>query len=194
MTEPAKSVPTYADLDAVPPHLVAQILYGSLVTHPRPAPSHSMAQNALSGELTAPFQRGKGGPGGWVFMTEPELHLGSHVLVPGLAGWRRERLPHLPTTAFVATPPDWVCEVLSPATAGVDRGPKRRIYATYDIGYLWHLEPRARLLEVFELKDGHWVLYETFAHGEDVTAPPFEAVPFALAALWPLDIASSDPS
>ena len=187
MVQTATRPATYADLEAVPAHLVAEILFGKLVTHPRPAPPHSVAHNALSGELTGPFQRGKGGPGGWVFLTEPELHLGPHVVVPDLAGWRRERLPHLPKTAFIETAPDWVCELLSPSTEKHDRGPKRRIYATYDVRHLWHLDSRTRFLEVFQLESKHWVLYETYEHGDDVAAPPFDAVPFPLAALWPLD-------
>ena len=187
MADQAKRPATYADLAMAPPHLVAEILYGTLVTHPRPVPSHSIAGNALGAELTGPFQKGLGGPGGWVFMVEPELHLGPHVVVPDLAAWRRERMPHLPAAAFVETSPDWVCELLSPSTEKSDRGPKRRIYATYSVGHLWHLDASARFLEVFVLRDKHWLLHETYADGEQVSAPPFDAIPFALASLWPLD-------
>ena len=187
MSDTAKRPATYAELEAVPPHLVAEIIFGDLVTHPRPVPRHATAQNALSGELTGPFQKGAGGPGGWIFMIEPELHLGPHVVVPDIAGWRRERMPRMPETAFVETPPDWVCEFLSPSTEKRDRGPKRRIYATYGVGHLWHIDPLARFLEVFELQDKHWVLFETYQDAEVVPAPPFAAVPFALSELWPLD-------
>jgi Uma2 family endonuclease len=45
------------------------------------------------------------------------LHLGLDIVVPDLAGWRRERLPHLPKAAFFSLAPDWICEVLSPSTA-----------------------------------------------------------------------------
>jgi Uma2 family endonuclease len=178
---------TYADLEAVPPHLVAEIIFGALVTHPRPAPPHSSASNSLGHEITGPFQKGRGGPGGWVFFTEPELHLGPHVVVPDIAGWRRERLPHMPTTAFFETPPDWVCEFLSSSTENTDRGPKRRIYATYGVAYMWFVDPVARRLEAFELRDGRWVLHETFDGEDEVKAPPFDAVPIAIAALWPLE-------
>ena len=168
MAEPAKPQATYADLEAVPPHLVAEILFGSLVTHPRPAPPHAFSATSLSEELVGPFQKGRsGGPGGWVFADEPELHLGPHVIVPDLAGWRRERMPQLPAQAFIETPPDWACELLSPSTQRYDRGAKRRIYATYRVGHLWHLDAVARQLDVFELKNDHWVLYETFEPGDD---------------------------
>jgi Putative restriction endonuclease len=180
---------TYADLEAVPAHLVAEIIFGNLETHPRPAPRHAVASNALGHELTGPFQKGRGGPGGWIFMVEPELHLGPHVVVPDLAAWRRERMSSMPEKAYIETPPDWVCEVISPSTEAIDKGPKRRIYATYHVPYLWHLNPAAKLLEVFELKDEHWVLFEVFQDNEQVAAPPFSAVPFSLADLWPLDMA-----
>ncbi len=43
MADPAKRQATYADLEAVPPHLVAEIIHGALVTHPRPSPRHASA-------------------------------------------------------------------------------------------------------------------------------------------------------
>jgi len=192
MTEadkPQRWAATCADLEAVPPHLVAEIVFGSLVTHPRSSPRHAVAQSAISAELGGPFQRGRGGPGGWIFMVEPELHLGPHVVVPDLAAWRRERMPAMPQEAFVEIVPDWICEILSPSTEATDRGPKRRIYATYEVPHLWHLDPAAKLLEVFELKESHWVLFEVFQDEDDVKAPPFGAISFPIAALWPLDTA-----
>ena len=187
MTAFAKKPATYADLEAVPPNLVAEIIFGALETHPRPAPPHATASFALGSELAGPFQKGIGGPGGWIFMTEPELHLGPHVVVPDIAGWRRTRMPAMPETTFVEVTPDWVCELLSPGTEKLDRGPKRRIYMSYKIGHLWHLDPVAKLLEVFELRDGQWVLFESFSDGDLVKAPPFEAVAFPITSLWPLD-------
>jgi Uma2 family endonuclease len=178
---------TYADLEAVPAHLVAEILFGTLVTHPRPAPPHAAAHNALAYEVTGPYQKGRGGPGGWIFMTEPELHLGPHVLVPDIAGWRKERLPHLPSAPYVETPPDWVCELLSPSTENADRGPKRRIYGAFGVGHLWLLDAVARRLEVYELKNAKWVLFETFENDEQARAPPFDDIAISLADLWPLD-------
>ena len=179
---------TLADLDAVPSHLVAELVFGALVTHPRPAPPHSVASNALAHEVTGPFQKGRGGPGGWIFMTEPGLHLGPHVIVPDLAGWRRERMPALPPTSRVELAPDWICEVISKSTEAHDKGPKRRICATYGVRHLWHLNPTTRLLEVFELRDGQWLLLEAYSGDDAVRAPPFDAIEVPLADLWPLAI------
>ena len=187
MFEPARKSATYADLEAVPPHLVAEILHGALFTHPRPVPKHAVAANVLGHELTGPYQRSRGGPGGWIFMVEPELHLGPHVVVPDLAAWRRERLPALPDTAFIEVVPDWVCEILSPSTEAVDRGRKLQIYATYGLAHIWLLNPDTRVLETYELRDDKWLLLDTFSGAVDVAAAPFAAVPFPLAALWPFD-------
>jgi len=134
--------------------------------------------------LVPSFQGGRGGPGGWWILDEPELHLGDHVLVPDLAGWRKERLPVMPETAWFEVVPDWICEVLSPATAQRDRGAKRRIYADFGVAYLWLLDPDQRTLEVFELREGQWLLLGTFAGDDPVAAAPFAAVTFSLTSLW----------
>lgn len=179
---------TYADLEALPPHVVGEILFGVLHAHPRPAPRHGWATNVLSYEVGGPFQFGRGGPGGWIFIDEPELHLGPHVVVPDLAGWRRERLTPFPDTAWIETAPDWVCEVLSPSTQRADRTDKLAIYAAYAVGHCWYVDPIARTLEVFARQGDKWLLAATFKVADAVTAPPFEAHTFALDLLWPPDI------
>jgi Uma2 family endonuclease len=187
MAEPAQRAATYEDLLAVPEHLVAEILFGRLVTHPRPAPRHSVAASALGNVLGPPFQFGNDGPGGWIFMDEPELHLGRHVAVPDLAAWRRQRLPTLPETAWIGVAPDWICEVLSPSTERYDRGDKRMIYAEAGVGHVWHVDPVLRMLEVFELRDGKWLLLDVFRDDAPVAAPPFATPSFPLGLLWPFD-------
>ena len=175
---------TYDDLLKVPKHMVAEILNGRLVTHPRPAPKHAMAASSMGDELVSPFQKGRGGPGGWVILDEPELHLGAQICVPDLAGWRREHLPQLPDTAWFETPPDWICEVLSPSTARYDRLEKRQIYAEFKVPHLWFVDPDAKTLEAFELRGSEWVLIATLANDDDVALAPFAEVPFSLKALW----------
>ncbi|AIQ88963.1 hypothetical protein A3862_25620 [Methylobacterium sp. XJLW] len=187
MAEAAVRQATYADLEAVPAHLVAEIIDGVLETHPRPRPRHAMAASDLSTLLGTPFRYGRGGPGGWIFMIEPELHLGAHVVVPDLAAWRRERAPTDLEAAHIEIAPDWVCEILSPSTVRLDRGRKRRIYAEAKIGHLWLLDPAAGVLEGFALADGRWVLLATVQRGEAVALPPFDAVPFPLDDLFPFD-------
>jgi len=187
MARQARRAATYEDLLAVPEHLVAEILFGELVTHPRPAPLHLGAASVLGGILIPPFQLGRGGPGGWIFLDEPELHLGEHVTVPDLAGWRRERLSPPPERAWIDIAPDWICEVLSPSTEGYDRSEKRSIYAEAGVGHLWLVDPRPQTLEAFELRGGKWLLLDVFRGHVEVTAAPFAEPSFPLDALWPFD-------
>ena len=120
---------TYQDVLDAPEHMVAEIIGGTLHTHPRPSPRHAVASSRLGIELGGPFDRGRGGPGGWWIVDESELHLGEEILVPDLAGWRRERTPELPDTAYFTLAPDWTCEVLSASTRKLDLVRKRPIYA-----------------------------------------------------------------
>jgi len=186
MSLPAQRHATYEDLCRVPDHLIAQIIHGQLVTLPRPAPKHVMASSSLGDELTGPFQKGRdGGPGGWWILDEPELHLGPDILVPDLAGWRRARMPTLPETAYFELPPDWVCEVLSPSAARMDRVDKLPIYAREGVAHAWLVDPDARTLEVLALHEGHWLLLNAYKDDDEVRAAPFDAIAFSLAALWP---------
>jgi Uma2 family endonuclease len=187
MQDTVKRRATYADLKAVPSNLVAEILNGRLVTHPRPAPPHGTTATSLTDELVGPFQKRKSGPGGWVFIAEPELHLGEDVAIPELAGWLRTRMTTMPAAAFVELVPDWVCEVLSPSTEAYDRGEKSAIYARSGIPHFWIIDPLIKKLEVYELRKNGWHLLQTVAEHQMVVAPPFDAVPFSLGMLWPFD-------
>jgi Uma2 family endonuclease len=184
MSEPATRAATYEDLLQVPENLVAEIIHGQLVTHPRPAPRHAVTSSSLGIEVGGPFDKGRGGPGGWWILDEPELHLGPQVLVPDLAGWRRERLPALPETAWFELAPDWVCEVLSPSTARVDRVEKLPIYAAAGVRHAWLIDPDLRTLEAFENHDGRWLLLAARENDNPIELPPFDAISFPLNVLW----------
>ncbi len=184
MSEPAARQATYEDLLRVPAHLVAEIANGRLIAHPRPGPRHLRASSSLGGMLDSPFDKGRGGPGGWWILDEPELHLGPHILVPDLAGWRRTRMPGLPETAWFELAPDWICEVLSPGTAADDRAEKLPIYAEYGVAHVWLIDPQPRTLEAFENNAGKWLLLTTLNDRDRVSLPPFDAIAFDLSLLW----------
>jgi Uma2 family endonuclease len=175
---------TYEDLVRVPDHLVAEIVDGELWTSPRPGPRHARAHTSLSAIIVPPYDHGRGGPGGWQVLIEPELHLGSDVLVPDLAGWQREHLPRPPETAFFPLAPDWVCEVLSPSTAFLDRAKKLWIYAREGVRHAWILDPIARTLEAFRLSQPDWLLVGTFSGQDHVRPEPFDALDVDLAVVW----------
>jgi len=175
---------SYADLEALPENVIGEIVAGTLYASPRPAMPHTLASSRLAGELSGPFDRGRGGPGGWFVFFEPELHLGEDVLVPDLAGWRRERMPTAPRTAAVTLAPDWVCEVLSPSTMALDRAAKLPVYAHERVRHLWFMDPQARTLEVLRLDAERYTLLAAHAGPARVRAEPFEAIELELAFFW----------
>ena len=173
---------TYQDVLDAPEHLVAELLDGDLVLSPRPGGQHTSVASLLGGELLPPFRHGRGGPGGWVILFEPELRLGARVLVPDFAGWRIERMPSVPETFTVV--PDWVCEIASPSTERLDRHRKLPLYAAAGVGHCWLLHPRSRMLEVLRLHDGQWLSVGVYVDAEKVRAEPFDAIELDLANLW----------
>jgi Uma2 family endonuclease len=184
VADPAKRSATYEDLLAVPWPLVAEIIHGTLVTHPRPAARHAWAATLLGGRLSGPFNLGDGGPGGWVILDEPELHLGGHVLVPDMAGWRRQQMPEMPDTSAFDIVPDWVCEILSPSTAAIDRADKMPIYASLGVSYAWLIDPSVRTLETYRLAAGSYVVRGQYRDEAVVRAEPFDAIELAIGPLW----------
>ena len=175
---------TYADLVALPDHVVGEILGGELIVSPRPSVPHARASSRLTISVGGPFDRGLGGPGGWVILDEPELHLGPDVLVPDLAGWRRERMPVLPDEAFFTVAPDWICEVLSPSTERIDRARKLALYAHAGVAHAWLLNPSTQTLEVLCRDGEEWRLRAVHEGDARVRAEPFDAIELELAPLW----------
>lgn len=184
MAEPARRRATYADVVAAPPEKVAEIVDGDLHLSPRPAGPHAAAASALGEELGPPFKRGRGGPGGWILLDEPELHLAADILVPDLGGWRRERMPAVKDVPFFDLPPDWVCEVLSNSTRKVDRTRKLPAYARAGVRHAWLVDPIARTLEVLRLEGDRYLIVSSHADDAHVRAEPFDAVELELGILW----------
>lgn len=186
MGEKARRRATYEDLIAVPPHLVGELIGGVLHTQPRPSLRHAQAASVLGEELGPPFRGGRGGPGGWILLDEPELHLGEDpdVVVPDLAGWRRETLPELPDAAYLSVRPDWACEVLSDSTRKKDRMLKVPIFAREGVPHVWLVDPAAELLEVLRFDADTYRLVGTYGGERPVRVEPFEAIALDLSALW----------
>lgn len=171
------------------PHFfeVREVIRGIEMMSPRPAPPHALVASHLGMRLGPLYHFGEGGgPGGWWILDEPELHLGAEEMVPDLAGWRRERMPALPTEAFFTQPPDWVCEVLSPSTEETDRSEKLDIYAEHGVPYVWLAHPILRTLEIYRLHESGHYLRLKMVRGRRVVRPePFDAVPLDLGSIWP---------
>jgi Uma2 family endonuclease len=184
MVKPAKRRATYQDVLDAPEHMIAEIIDGELVLSPRPRSQHAGVTSALGEELGPPFKRGRGGPGGWIILDEPELHVGDDILVPDLAGWRRERMPSLDDVPYFTLAPDWVCEVLSKSTEKRDRIDKLRIYAASGVQFAWIVHPILRTLEAMRLHEGKWLTIAVHKDDEHVRVEPFDAFELDLSVLW----------
>ena len=176
---------TYEDVLAAPPEKVAEVVDGELYLFPRPGKPHAAATSALGEELGPAFKRGRGGPGGWILLDEPELHLVEDILVPDMAGWRREGMPVMTNELpYFDLAPDWVCEVLSDSTRKLDRAKKVPIYARSGVKHVWLVDPIARTLEVLRLEREKYMIMATWADEARVRAEPFDAIELDLAVLW----------
>lgn len=186
MTQAARKRATYEDVLAADPRQIAEVIDGVLYTQPRPSLRHAQVTTELTSSLNPPFRHGRGGPGGWIFLMEPELHLGVEpdILVPDLAAWRTSRMAQVPAEPYLALAPDWVAEVLSPSTARIDRGIKLPVYAREGVGHAWLLDPAARTVEVLRLDGAGYRLVGTWGGNETVRLEPFSDVMLELQVLW----------
>lgn len=184
MVAPGRRRATYEDVLAAPPDRVAEVIGGELRLLPRPAGPHALVASVLGEVLGPPFRRGSGGPGGWILIDEPELHLGDDIVVPDLAGWRRERLPAIADVAYFELAPDWICEVISKSTEKSDRTEKLAIYAAAGVSHAWLINPIARTLEVLRRQAPHWLAIGAHKDDDRVRPEPFDAIELELSVLW----------
>lgn len=185
-TAPApRTVATRADLESLPEGTLGEIIEGVLYTAPRPRPRHVDIETFLAAELKYPFQRGRGGPGGWWILIEPGIELPrSPEVVPDLAGWKKDRLPSLPEDGSIRIVPDWVCEILSPSTRRHDQRIKRPFYARIGVRLLWLIDLDARTLIVNRLEDGRWHEWGVFGESDVIRAEPFHDIEIRMTEWW----------
>jgi Uma2 family endonuclease len=186
MSNPARRLATYEDLLGLPDDVRAEVIDGEVVVAPSPSPLHQDTVGGILSELRFPFQRGRGGPGGWWLILDVDVFFGPHeVLRPDIAGWRRERVLALPAERPVKAIPDWVCEALSPGTAARDQGDKRAIYQRSSVPWYWIVDPINRSLQVYRLTTEGYLLDTSVGDRGLARLSPFEAVELELEALFP---------
>jgi Uma2 family endonuclease len=176
---------TYEDVLNAPEHKVAEILDGELFLSPMLAPRDCVVHSRLLGTLGRPFEDGRSGPGDWWILSKPEIHVGEHVVVPDIGGWRRKDLPTIPDVDYMSLPPSWVCEVLAPSTERIDRARKLRIYAAAGVQHAWLVTQADRTLEVLRLREGAWTIVGVWEDSAVIRVEPFEAIELELGRLWP---------
>jgi Uma2 family endonuclease len=186
MTKPSPSAPTLADLDALPPGIVGEIINGVLYTMTKPRMRHQRTSTGIGGDLRVPFDLGRGGPGGWWIVAEPGIELpNTPEISPDVAGWRRERMPEMPGDEPIRVVPDWVCEILSKTTQRHDLLVKLPYYAEVGVAHAWTVDLEARVLTAHRLESRHWVTIGTYSNETEARIVPFDAVPLNVADWWP---------
>lgn len=187
MAETARRLATWEDLLAAPEDgRKVEILAGRLEALPSPLPGHRLVQGVLVSELLFPFQRGRGGPGGWCILIEPDVYLGANDIVsPDLVGWRRERVPQFPATRPITVVPDWICEVLSPSNERRDRVYKADLYLTAGVFSYWIIDVAERTLEAYASREGAWMRVGAWTDGDEPRIVPFEAIELDVGGLFP---------
>lgn len=190
--KPPKKSPTLADLEALPPGMVGEIIEGVLYTMTKPRARHQRTTTAISAGLWGPFDNGGSGRSGWWIITEPGIELpNTPEISPDVAGWRRTRMPELPVDEPIRIVPDWVCEILSPTTRRHDLLVKQPYYAKVGVQYHWLVDLEAHTLTAQRLESGRWVTLGVFSEEAAARIEPFDVVPLDVARWWPPGISSS---
>ncbi|MDR3570472.1 MAG: Uma2 family endonuclease [Syntrophobacteraceae bacterium] len=187
MAESAKKNATYEDLFTIPENTTGEIINGELFVTPRPSRKHTYSTSVLNSRIGPPYQFAEGGgPGSWIIIVAPEIKLGENILVPDLAGWKKEGFPFEEDTNWISAAPDWVCEILSPGTASLDKSWKMPVYALHGVACAWIIDPMAmRTLDVYGLaQGGGWRLLASYGENDLVRANPFEEIEIKLSDLW----------
>lgn len=180
-----KHLATADDLLALPDDRVAEVIGGVIVDKAAPSYEHGDAQSSLAELLKPPFQRGRGGPGGWWIATEVEVELEPHeVYRPDLVGWRRERVPERPHGRPIRERPDWISEVLSPSNAETDLGKKLLAYHRAGVPHYWIVDPEHETLTVYRWSGEGYVVVMSAGRNEKVCAAPFEELELDIGQLF----------
>lgn len=184
MTEPARKRATYDDLYTIPKNMVGEIIDGDIVASPRPSRKHGYSASIIGNELGPPYNMGRGGPGGWIIIGEPEISFGDNILVPDLAGWKKERFPESEDHNWISISPDWVCEIISQGSIRIDRVEKMGIYVQHMVSYFWIIDPSNKTFEALKNEAGRWLIIGTYAEDDKVRAEPFQEIEIDLNCLW----------
>ncbi|MEK7363605.1 MAG: Uma2 family endonuclease, partial [candidate division NC10 bacterium] len=174
---------TYKDYEALPADGRRYELHdGELSVTPAPSPRHQEISGNLNEILRGHVKtRGLGK----VFYSPIDCILSDITVVqPDLVYLDPSRLALL-SNRGIEGPPTLVVEILSPSTTEIDRSTKRQVYARHGVPYYWIVDPEARVVEAYVLSEGVYQLSARVAGSEPVSLPPFSALAFVLASLWP---------
>lgn len=90
-----------------------------------------------------------------------------------------------PVQGFLRLVPDLVVEILSPRTAMIDRGPKKRIYECNGVREYWLVDPVARNVQRFCLDDGAFDAGRIFDEADTLTSRVLNGFRCTVTVLFP---------
>ncbi|WAS93490.1 Uma2 family endonuclease [Nannocystis punicea] len=185
--QPAVHGATLADLLAVADEKpYYELLDGELSQKAAPLFRHGRLQPRIAGRIIDHFgdDAAEGEPGGWWIGTEVHVELApDEVVVPDVVGWRIDRVPEPPAGFPVKIRPDWICEIVSPASPSRDTVRKLRIYHRAGIPHYWIADPEQQSLTVFRWQPEGYLVALTAQPPEQVRPEPFDAAEYTVAAL-----------
>jgi Uma2 family endonuclease len=172
---------SYADLERWPEDGRRYELYdGEVYVVPSPILLHQIAAGRLHLILSDYVQS----HGGIVLFAPLDVVLTEYdVVQPDLLLFVRERQHLLHPEQVARVPPDLAIEILSPSTAGNDRGRKMQLLARHAVREYWLVDPKRPSIEVYWLSGEQFVLASTANGAERAQSPLLPEL-----ALAPVDL------
>jgi len=174
---------TYADYAAIPNDGRRYELHeGEVSVTPAPSPKHQEVGFRLAVQLHQHVMERNLGKI-WVSPIDVILDVAT-VVQPDIVLVASERLGAV-SGRGIEGPPTAVIEILSPATAQIDRTVKFQLYARHGVPFYWIVEPDARTIDVFELTNEGYRLATRLDGPRPVALPPLVDLALDPATIWP---------
>jgi Uma2 family endonuclease len=141
-----------------------ELIDGEVIVSPAPIDYHS-AVSANVMWILMTYVRVK--QLGQVRSAPTDVHLGGHVLQPDVLFIHNDNIAcRVEVDGYLHGAPDLCVEIISPSTEQRDRDRKAKIYAEYGVREYWLVEPKTKIIEVYKLEAGVFVLTGSYKEGE----------------------------
>ena len=170
----------FLELGEDPPGVRLELVNGEVAVSPSPLPRHSFTVVRLTILLGNHIDRHRLGQ----LYADVDTIFGEHdVRRPDLLFFANDRL-HLIGEKAMEGPPDLCVEVLSPSSGTIDRQDKFEQYKRGGVAHYWIVDPKAKVIEGFQLVDDKYVPTGRARDGETIHLPPFADLAIPLGELW----------
>jgi Uma2 family endonuclease len=172
---------TYEDYLNTPDDKRYELIDGELIMTPSPISYHQWISKNIAYEIER-FARETGS--GMLFCAPCDVFLDNeNVLQPDLLFISKERAGVIGRKNIQGAP-DLVVEILSEFTADYDLTKKKRLYAKFGVREYWIVDPDGKTVEIHSLKNGAFVLDNTFSENDDLVSPLFPCLRIRLSTVF----------